>query len=213
MRRAARTEPGGPSSFTGPEGGFGHPEEKTAAATARARGGIPPVGSPPPARSLLAGSHAVQALLVAEHQEPSLVREQAVPLHLVDQRRNERARRADEVGQILLRDPVQAELVSGSDPLAVRLRERDQHLREPGRNVLPGEAEDALAQLADALVQRADDVDRQRRARLEQRAEVAPFDAPDFALAGGDGQVLHHRAFRTQDLAEEIARLEDREDG
>src|SRR3954466_4675506 len=88
----------------------------------RSRGGISTAGGRHrPPGSLLAGSYAVQTFLVAEHQEPSLVREQGVALHLVDQRGDERARGADQIRQVLLGNPVQAELVSGGDPLAVRL--------------------------------------------------------------------------------------------
>src|SRR6267378_8510706 len=91
-------------------GEFERPE-KNGGGGQRGQGGDPGRRPPPPARSLLAGSYSVQALLLAQHQEPSLVREQAITLHIVDQGGDERARRADQVGQVLLGDPVQAELV------------------------------------------------------------------------------------------------------
>src|SRR3981189_2127626 len=68
--------------------------KKTGGGVRRGQGGDPARRPPPPARSLLAGSYPVQALLIAQHQEPSLVREQAIALHLVDQGGDERARRA-----------------------------------------------------------------------------------------------------------------------
>src|SRR5205085_4348733 len=156
-RRAARQEPSGPSPFTGTRGGSSEPrKKKRRRRSARARGGDSTVGGRHrPPRSLLAGSYSVQALLVPQHQEPALVREKPVPLHLVDQGGNEGARGADEIGQILLGDAVQAQLVPGGDAFAVRLRERDQHLGEPGGGVLPGEAEHPLPQLAHPLIERA----------------------------------------------------------
>src|SRR5713101_4223651 len=165
----------------------------------------------PPPWLFLAGGHPIQSFLVLEDEEPALVRQQRVPLHLVDQGRYERARGADQIRQVLLRDAVQAELVSGSDALAVRLGQGDEHLGQPRRDVLAGQAENALAELPDPLIERADHVDRERRPRLEQRAEVAAFDAPHLALARGDGQLLRQRPVRAEDLAEEIAGLEDRE--
>src|SRR5207248_3196739 len=149
---------------------------------------------------------------VPEDEQATLIGEEPVALHLVDQGGHERTGCTDEVGEVLLRDAVQAKLVSGSDPLAVRLGERDEHLRESGRNVLEGEAKDALPHLTDAIVERADDVDGERRAGLEQRPEVAALDAPDLALARADGELLHQGAFRPQHLAEEIARLENGQD-
>src|SRR5438445_1549321 len=98
---------------------------------------LPPGKSPRASPSLFARGYPVQALLVLEDEQAALVREQSVALHLVDQGRDERAGRADEVGEVLLGDPVQAKLVSRRDPLAVRLGEGDEHLGEAGRNVLP----------------------------------------------------------------------------
>ena len=106
---------------------------------------------------------------------------------------------------------MEAELVSRRDPLAVRLGESDQHLGEPRGHVLAGETQHALPQLTDALVQGADHVDGQRRARLEQGAEIAALDAPHLALAGGHGQLLHQRALGTEHFPEQVARLEDGE--
>src|SRR5438552_395449 len=87
--------------------------------------------------------------------------------------------------------------------------EKGGNLFQPRRNVLACQAEDALAKLADPLIEGADDVDRERRAGLEKRAEVAALDAPHLALARGDGELLHQGAVRPQHFAEEIARLED----
>src|SRR5207244_3019118 len=160
----------------GPRGEFGSPG-KTAGRSTGARGGVSLRGGRRrTARLLLPGGNSRQTLLILENQQPALIREQAVPLHLVDQRRNERPRGADQVREVLLCDAVQAQFVSGRDALAVRRRQRLEHLGEPGGNVLAGQAEHPLPELPYPLVPSADDVDRQRRRGLEQRAGVA---APD----------------------------------
>src|SRR5256885_9039000 len=153
-------------------------------------------GKPAGRPLFLARGHPVQALLVLEDEQAALIREEPIALHLVDQRRHERAGRADEIGQVLLGDAVQAKLVSGSDPLTVRLGEREEHFGEAGGDVLAGQAEDALPHLANAIVEGADDVDGERRPGLEQRAEIAALDAPHLALPGADGELFHQRAFR-----------------
>src|SRR5207253_118437 len=165
--------------FRGPRGEFGSPG-KTAGRSTGARGGVSLRGDrrrTARLQLLLPSGNSRQTLLILEHQQPALIRQEPVPLHLVDQRRNKRARGADQVRKVLLCDAVQAQFVSGRDALAVRRRQRLQHLREAGRHVLPGQAEHPLPKLPYPLVQRADDVDRQRRPGLEQGAEIAALDA------------------------------------
>src|SRR5207237_428527 len=77
---------------------------------------------------LLPGSDLVEALLVLEHQEPALIRQESFALHLVDQRRDEGPRRSDQVRQVLYHGAI-----------------RPQHLSEEVAGLQDGEHATALS--------------------------------------------------------------------
>src|SRR4051812_28914636 len=74
------------------------------------------------------GREPTELPLVPDAEHAADVAEQTVPLHLVDQRRDERAAGPDQIGEILLGDAAEVDLAAMGAALAVRLAEDEQRL-------------------------------------------------------------------------------------
>src|SRR5690606_25928259 len=134
-------------------------------------------------------------------------------LHLVDQRGDEGAGGADQVREILLRDAAQVVLAAVRAALAEGVGQDEEGVGQAGGNLLEGQSEHPLAHGAVALVERADDVQGEVGAALEELLEGVVVDAPDLGLSGRDRELVQDGALGPEEIAEEIAGPEDAEHG